>query len=280
MKKQARVSGHLKKIGLLGALALGASSNLYAADWSDTFVGYRYSSKFAEPAISGDISKNIFQLNHVSGYKYGTNFFNVDFLISDNKDPAAGGGGGAQEVYAVYRHNLSLSKVSGVPMKFGVIRDVGITAGFDFSSKDTAFAPRVRKFVIGPTFSFDVPGFFDVSLLYRTERNHNGIVGADVSFDPTYGVSAAWGIPFQMGLPVVFKGFADFIGKKGKDGFGVETEPETLINASLMFDVGSLAGLKQAVFVGPGYQYWNNKFGSTGVGTRESAPMIQAEVHF
>lgn len=281
MKKEASLSKYFKKVGLFGALMIGASSNLYAADWSDTFIGYRYSTKFAEPGIAGDIAKNIVQLNYVSGYKYGTNFFNVDYLRSDGKDPAAGGGSGAQEAYAVYRHNLSLSKVTGIPMKFGVIRDVGITAGFDLSAKNTAFAPSVRKFVVGPTLSFDVPGFFDVSLLYRTEHNHNGIVGAGVSFDPTYGVSAAWGIPFNMGIPVVFKGFGDYIGKKGKDGFGIETEPETLIQASLMFDVGSLAGLKKVVYVGPGYEYWNNKFGSSGIpGTRENAAMINAEVHF
>jgi len=79
-----------------------------AADWSDTFVGYRQSSKFQEPGAATDIRKDILSFTHVSGYKYGSNFFTSDFLMSDDKDPANGGGGGAQEVYAVYRHQLSL----------------------------------------------------------------------------------------------------------------------------------------------------------------------------
>ena len=83
MKKKMSLVRHLKTLGLVGAVAMGSSSTLYAADWSDTFVGYRYGSQFAEPAIAGDIAKNIFQLTHVSGYKYGVNFFNVDFLKFD-----------------------------------------------------------------------------------------------------------------------------------------------------------------------------------------------------
>jgi hypothetical protein len=34
------------------------------------------------------IHKDIFSLNHVRGYKYGSNFFNADLLLSDSKDPA------------------------------------------------------------------------------------------------------------------------------------------------------------------------------------------------
>lgn len=79
----------------------------HAADWSDTYLGYRYGTKFAEPFNPNDIAKNIFNLNHASGYKYGSNFFNVDMLLSDEKDPAgAGSTNGAHEVYVVYRNTL------------------------------------------------------------------------------------------------------------------------------------------------------------------------------
>jgi hypothetical protein len=57
--------------------------------FSDTSIGYRYGTEFAEPFNNNAISKDIINLNHVSGYKYGTNFFNVDMLLSDNKDPVA-----------------------------------------------------------------------------------------------------------------------------------------------------------------------------------------------
>ena len=49
-------------------------------------------------------------LQHVSGYKYGTNFFNVDILKSDDMD-RPGGGGGAQEVYVVYKNTVSSARL-------------------------------------------------------------------------------------------------------------------------------------------------------------------------
>lgn len=261
--------------------ALTASIQVQAADWSDTSVGYRVGNKFHEPCCgTTDIHKDIFSFTHVSGYKYGINFFTADFLMSDNNDPAASGGGGAQEVYAVYRHQLLLDKVTGKSFAFGPVKNMAITAGFDLNAKDDAFAPRVRKFVIGPTFKFDVPGFFDVSLLYRTEQNHNGIVGTNVNFDATYGVSLAWGIP----LPAInskFDGFVDYIGPKGKDGFGFDTKAETLARAYLMYDVGSLAGKPGTFYAGVGYEYWNNKFGGNANNYgKTNAPMLALEAHF
>ncbi len=261
-----------------GTLCAGAAAQ--AADWSDTFVGYRVGDKFREPCCATDIHKDIFSLTHVSGYKYGSNFFTADFLLSDDNDPASGGGGGAQEVYAVYRHQLSLGAVTGKPKAFGVVKDVALTAGIDLNSKNDAFAPRVRKFVLGPTFKFDVPGFLDVSLLFRTEHNHNGIVGKSVTFDNTYGISVAWGIPLKS-IHAKFDGFADYIGPKGKDGFGFETKAETLARMYLMYDVGHLLGKPGSVYAGVGYEYWNNKFGgnATNLG-KTNAPMLALEAHF
>lgn len=261
-------------IGMYPSLSL-------ASEWSETFLGYRYGTSYREPAHSENISKNIVTVQHSSGYKYGTNFFNLDILLSDSNDPAAGGGGGATEAYFVYRHNLSLSAATGKTLKLGPIRDIGITAGFDLNTKNDAFGPRKCKLAIGPTLSFDVPGFLNISLLYQTESNRNGIVGTNVHFDDTYDVNLAWGIPFSFGLPAKFKGFADYIGPKGRDGFGADTKAETLIETALMFDVGSVVGTEGVFSTGIGYQYWHNKFGNApGVGTQASVPQLEMEVHF
>src|SRR6266851_5147747 len=123
------------------ALTTGATS---AADWSDTAASIRYGKSFAEPYDNNadgsrkDIKKDIFALTHVSGYKYGTNFFNVDVLISDSSDPGGGTPGkpGAQEVYLVYRHTLDLGKMSGSDFKFGPVRGLGLTAGIDLNTKN------------------------------------------------------------------------------------------------------------------------------------------------
>ena len=73
----------------LCALAIACACLPAAAQWSDTSIGVRYGTKFREPYIDSDITKTIVDLQHASGYAYGTNFFNVDLLMSDHNDPAS-----------------------------------------------------------------------------------------------------------------------------------------------------------------------------------------------
>lgn len=273
-------------LALLALVALPAT----AADWSDTFLGYRTSPQFREPGIDGTVQKDILQLSHVSGWAYGSNFFNADMLMSDKKDPAAGSTTtGANEVYVVYRGSLSLGKLSRSNLGFGPVRDISLTAGGDFNAKNNDFASKKRFLVFGPTLNFNLTsGFLDLGVWACHEQNYNGIVGKTVDFKTTYMVSAAWGIPFQMGsVGTEFKGYANHVGAKGKDGFGVETVPETLANLSLLFDISSLFGTKKKVYLGAGYEYWNNKFGgenhdgpAPASNKPVHAPMLQVQVHF
>ena len=271
------------------AFLTAAALPLAAADWSDTFVGYRTSNQFQEPGIDGTLKKDILQLSHVSGWAYGSNFFNVDMLMSDKGDPSANGTSGANEVYVVYRTAMSLGKVSGKDLGFGPVRDLSFTAGFDFNSKNNAFASKKRFLVFGPTLNFKVSnGFFDLGLWGCHEQNYNGIVGKSVDFKTTFTLTAAWGLPFQVGrVGAEFKGYANYIGAKGKDGFGVETKPETLANLSVLFDISPVFGTKKKVYAGLGYEYWNNKFGgqnsdapAPATNRRVTAPMLQVQVHF
>ena len=296
MKKKSIASRRLKQAGLLAVLAVGATSNLYAADWSDTAIGWRYGTKFAEPFEGNNISKNILNLTHVSGYKYGTNFFNVDLLFSDSKDPSAiGSTDGAQEVYMVYRNTLDLGKITGKDYKFGIIKDVGATFGFDANVKtDTGYNSKKRMLVLGPTVMLDVPGFMNVSLLALWESNAPS--GWDFATSSTYSVprytykthpmlTAAWGIPIGSSA-FSFEGFVNFIAAKGNDEFGNATKPETNFDAQIMADIGQLTGGPKGTFkLGLEYQYWKNKFGNdasgpAGSGAFAKTPMIRAEYHF
>jgi nucleoside-specific outer membrane channel protein Tsx len=289
---------HLKKTPLrLSATVLlaCAAAGSHAADWSDTSIGVRAGTKFAEPYGSNDIHKTIIDLNHVSGYSLGTNFFNVDFLMSDNKDPASPGStNGAHEVYIVYRNTLDLEKISGKSLKMGPVRGWGITLGFDVNAKsDAGYNSKKRMLVLGPTAMFDVPGFLSVSLLELWESNapYNDYTQTDT---PRYRykthpmLTAAWGIPLGKDTGLSFEGFANFIATKGKNEFGGDTAAETNIDAQVMYDVGALAGAKGKFKVGVEYQYWKNKFGNNttaagagaGPGATAKTPMIRAEYHF
>lgn len=271
-----------KSTAAAACLLLSAAAS--AADWSDTSISYRYGEKFREPANPDDVAKDIVALTHVSGFKYGSNFFNVDILVSDKNDPAAGGGGGAQEVYVVYANQLHLSKMTGKKFAMGPVSDFAWTTGFDFNSKNDAFAPRVRKLMFGPTVKFGGSlGWADLSLLYYKEKNHNGIVGVGVDFDSTWRLSTAWGLNFNAGpVPLQFNGFMNYTGAKGTDGFGAKTKAETWLNAFLMVDVGQLAMSKKGTLLaGVGYEYIKNKFGSpAATGAKVSAPMLKVEYHF
>ena len=262
-----------------------------AADWSDTSLGYRYGTKFAEPFNNNDIAKNILNLTHASGYAYGTNFFNVDYLMSDKKDPAApGSSNGAAETYIVYRHLLDIGKVAGADLKMGPLRGVGVTLGFDVNSKtDAGYNSKKRMLVLGPTVMFDVPGFLNASLLVLHESNapHNDFSGTDTpryTYKTHPALDLAWGIFFGPGFS--FEGYADYIASKGKDEFGGDTAAETHADVKLMYNITSLYDAKKNTFkVGLEYEYWKNKFGNNhsgpaGKGAFAKTPMIRAEYHF
>jgi hypothetical protein len=273
----------------IAAVSFGAQ----AADWSDTALTYRYGNKFAEPFGSNDITKNILGLSHVSGYKYGSNFFNADLLMSNDKDPAyKDAKTGAQEVYVVYRNTLDLGKVTGTSFKTSGVRGLGVTGGFDFNSKaDAGYNSKKRMVVLGPTLMVDVPGFLNVSLLGLWESNspystfdNKGTGRYNYKAHPMLGLS--WGIPFNVGIPLSFEGYANFIAPKGKNEFGGDTVAETLIDMQVMYDISGNKTFK----VGIEYQYWKNKFGNkttdmisatqAGPGATARTPMLRAEYHF
>ena len=252
-----------RQVCIFFLLAL-ASFAVQAADWSNTWVGYRWGTQFREPAITSDISKNILQIQHSGSYRYGVNFFNVDMLESGSNDPALNGGGGAQETVVVYRNTVSLSKLSGEKYGAGFIRDIGVQFGMDWNSRNDVIASRLYRPMAGPNISLDVPGYWNVGLLWQHERNHNGVTGKDVAYDNTWRLATAWDIPLGVAsVPGKFRGFANYISAKGTNGFGKQTKPETLLEAFLMLDAGSaMASEKGIVFIGIGYQYWKNKYGN------------------
>ena len=276
----------MKTIKRITATLLGlASLPALAADWSDTQLSVRYGSQFAEPFNSADISKTIVALTHASGYKYGSNFFNVDFLKSDGKDPGSlGQTSGAQEVYIVYRHTLDLGKLNDTQIKWGPIRGAGVTLGFDVNSKnDVGYNSRKRMLVAGPTLMLDVPGFLNMSLLALHESNAPSgpfppisLVRSRFTYDLHPMLSFAWGIP--VGNNLSFEGYANFIAHKGKSETGADTGPETNIDMQLMYT-------HNAWRLGVGYQFWHNKFGNTsrttgGRGHEARTPMIKLAYRF
>jgi nucleoside-specific outer membrane channel protein Tsx len=269
------------------------SSVAQAADWSDTSISWRHGTRFAEPYNGDHISKHIFALTHASGYKYGSNYFNVDLLQSDSSDPGSlTQTSGAQEAYVVYRHTLDIGKLRGEDVKWGPVKGVGATFGFDWNTKnDVGYNSRKRMLVLGPTLMWDVPGFLNTSVLLLRESNAPSgafppisTVRGRYTYDTHPMLTANWGIPVAEGWS--FEGYVNFIASKGRDEVGNATGAETNLDMMLMYDIGSQFGQPKNRFrLGLEYQFWNNKFGNTsastgGLGHRASTPMVRAEYHF
>lgn len=275
------------------ACCLSSWASVHAAEWSDTSVSVRYGTTFAEPYDNNadgsrkDITKTIVGLTHASGFKYGTNFFNVDVLLSSGADPGNGTTAGAVEVYGVYRNMLDFGKISGANLQMGPIRGFGLTSGFDLNTKNDFYGSKKRMFVIGPTVQFDVPGFLNVSALLLDESNapNNPNVGR-YHYKNHVALEANWGGIQVASLPLTFKGYALWIASKGIDESGNQTKPETHLDAQLVLDVGAVAGgAKDTFTVALEYEFWKNKFGNdasgfAGPGAKASTPMIRAEYHF
>lgn len=298
----------LKNI-LASAVLLGATfCSLPAhAQFQDNAIRYWYSSAFREPDTNDgkNIAKNIVSFTHVDGGNLlGNNFLNIDFLKSNAGDPTATATPsdpnpttiGAAEVYIVYRHDVSLNRVLKTKkFAFGPIKDVLITAGGDFNTKNTEFAPLKRMVVLGPTFAVKIPkGFWDVSLFWDKEWNHNGYCGFNdpakychtggVTFNSAVMVSTAWSVPVAKiaKAPLSFEGFALLNSAKGTDGSGNGTKPETLLHPKLMYNFGRLISEKHNWQIGGGYEWWNNKFGEDNhlnPGSCAHAPFVELAVH-
>ncbi|MDB5532038.1 MAG: hypothetical protein JWO28_353 [Hyphomicrobiales bacterium] len=255
---------------------------------NDTQISLWYETNAREPGVFNlanpngvPITKGVVSITHFDVWQYGTNFFNVDFLKSTNKDPTAGNaigvGDGATEVYGLYRGTLSLNSLSNTKIFTvpGIIKDVSLGFGFDANTKNTTFAPQKRDVVIGPTVSFDVPGVFNVGLYYYKEWNHCGIgpliCTPSVTFKGVPKLEAVYMQPLTFtGLPLKFSGFANFVWPKGLDGFGMipgspccKTKQEFLTQNRLVLDIGQLLmGKPNFVDAFIGWQYWYNKFGN------------------
>jgi nucleoside-specific outer membrane channel protein Tsx len=262
------------------ALAVAASAQAgFAADFSDTSIGIRYGRDFAEPFVGGGISKKIINLTHVDGSKSGSNFFNIDLLQSDSKDD------NAQEAYVVYRHTFDLGALMDRQFDFGPVRGVGLTAGFDWNTKnDPGFGSRKRMLVVGPTFSLKTPGFLNAGIYLLNESNQPAAAHiARHTFDPHPMLGLAWGIPIAWASGFSFEGYLNWIAAKGANEFGGPTAPEFNFDGAIMYDASRWVGADKGRFkVGFEYQYWRNKFGnpSSVPGSLARTPEIRAEYHF
>lgn len=207
--------------GAAALIALVGAGESMALEWMSNSVGFRYGQQFTNPNNPDKFAKRIYSFTHADGYRYGSNFFNLDVFLSDSRDSRKGTDHGGSEVYAVYRHQLYASRVFDRPLGTGLVKDYAFTLGFDASRNNNLASAKKRALVFGPTLKFNGPGVLDLSLLYYREKNHFGVPGArhpDHTFDTTYMLNLTWMRPFKVGNRAAkFQGFVNYVGEKGED---------------------------------------------------------------
>jgi nucleoside-specific outer membrane channel protein Tsx len=225
-------------------------------EWVSNDIQYLHGNGY----LLGASGRHIVTLEHASGWSYGDNYVFVDTIDhAGSNDPVAA------EAYGEAYGTLSLSRITGKKIGFGVVDDVGIEAGFNAGSEPSA-AP-FRAYLAGITFKFKVPQFdflrVDV-LAYKNERLDSTAMQ----------VTPSWEVPFQVAhLRFRFRGFLDYVTAGGGGA-----SPTVLTQPQLLWDVGALSGAENHLFVGMEYQYWHNKFGIAGV--TESVPQAIAMWRF
>lgn len=272
----------LSRLAFLACLGLGTS--LTAATWTDMAVSWRGGTTYQEPYNGQDISKNIAAFTYASGYAYGTQFANIDYLISGRNDRRFGSDDGAMECYAVYRNTIDFTKFTNKPAPKGLIRGWGMVVGGDVNWKNDGYGSKKRMLVAGPAVMLDVPGFLNIAVLTLFESNRPRGIASRYTYEPHQSLDITWGIPFTIDTwNFKFGGYADWISSKGTDEFGGASAPEFHVDAAVMADIGEkIYHKKGELYAGLDYEYWRNKFGNASwvPGSCASTLMARVEYHF
>jgi hypothetical protein len=243
---------------------------------NENAITYSYAPTATDPFV-GKTAKSIFTFSHFDVWAYGTNFFNVDLLKSDLRDPAtpcgytgfpATGCEGATEIYGFFRSTLGWKQLYGI--QFGTfLTNISWKFGGDANTENNAAAPAKRDVVVGLQFDFAFPwgASADFSGLYYNEKNHNAFIT-----NPTSGVThfQTWRIEAGFRTPLGPKGtpwsFSSIAGINGPKGTGAPLQPstktESFFTQKLALDVGQVVANKPGmVSIFGAYVYWQNKFG-------------------
>ncbi|WP_317923561.1 hypothetical protein [Cupriavidus sp. TA19] len=253
---------------VIALVALFSGPETKAADWSTSDFQYRYGSNFNDNgATDGQrIAKHLVQFQNTTGFSLGRSYF---FLLMSKANDADGN---SADLYSEGQVTLSLSKMSKHDLSWGIVRDLGITGGYNYGARNSAFRSNSRVLVFGGTIDLNVPYFnflnLDV-LAYRDAGTYGGYGGGFLCgrTATSYQITPYWQLPFNIGRArFMFDGYVDFIGAHGSCSSQILAEPQ------LKLDVGDLFGYRDKFYIGVEVQYWRNKFGSAGV--NEVVPQV------
>lgn len=220
-----------------------------AADWSVTEYHYQYGD-LEQPFTGGTANTTILTLQHASGWKYGENFFFVDWLNT---------GGAGYDWYGEVYPKFSLGKITGEEIAFGPVKDVGVITGLNLGAD-----PDVQVWFPGVSFALDLPGFAWANWDFFWTINDNKSGGAPKE-DDAFFTDFNWatkqaevlGLKWNIEGHVEYNAEADFQDIPGTRKEWILGQPQ------VRAEIGELIGLPEnTLFAGIEYQFWVNKLGT------------------
>jgi len=157
---------------------------------NDTSVSFTWYPSATDPGVAGGsnvvpggiagqsntFNKYVGTVTHFDAWAYGTNFFNLDFLQSDGRDPTQGipGARGAVEVYGFARSTIGGNAVFGNKIFSNLVfKDISFEWGGDANTENNQLGPEKKDIVLGVQFALNLPGTVNLAVLAYKEWNHN-----------------------------------------------------------------------------------------------------------
>tara|TARA_B100000446_G_scaffold101980_2_gene95497 strand:- start:1915 stop:2700 length:786 start_codon:yes stop_codon:yes gene_type:complete len=243
---------------ILIAGAIGLAGNALALDWQTNEIHVQQG-VLDIPSYAGGGSEDVFigTLQHASGWKYGDTFAFVDYSQGSDQ---------GHDIYGEIYANFSLSKISGKDVSFGIVKDVGILAGYNYGKEG-----GVRKYLPGVRLALDVPGFsfLNVDTTAYIDDNMGGGGDRAPTEDDSFMVDINWAYPFSLGdHSFSIEGHIEYIGSRDNE-YGGKVSHHVLAQPQIRYDLGkTLMGQSDKLFVGVEFQLWQNKYGDNATDER------------
>lgn len=250
---------------LCASLLVAFSTTAAAMDWSVNEIQYQRGNLKAPSFAGGGCQSmtDIVTVQHASGWGIGDLFFFVDFLNDTRPD-----GFNDRDYYGELYANFSLGKITGKPVGFGPVKDIGLIAGVNKSGD-----AKVLKYLPGVRLSWDVPGFafLNTDFTAYIDRSEGVANGGAPKEDNSHMLDINWAYPFNVGNQrFSIEGHVEYIGSRSNE-FGGPVNAWILAQPQFRWDLGkALYSQPNHLYLGVEYQYWRNKLGDRQ--TSESRP--------
>jgi len=275
---------------------------------NDNSVSFTWYPSATDPGVPGGgvagnsnaFNKFVGTATHFDVWAYGTNFFNIDILKSDNNNPVKDQfnprATGAVEVYAFERSTLGLNQLSNSKMFSSFLfKNIEFEFGGDINTENDGLGPQKRDIVLGAQFDLNLPGTVNLSVLAYKEWNNNNYYIVPGQFSGATEFQWIPRLELLISEPLTFLPWPitwhNFTGVNFPKGTGISsaqlaalcagacagpnpnssfTKTEVFEDNRLTLDASKLWWGKPGIWdVYAGYRYWYNKFG-----TDHNAPLF------